>query len=322
MAREQRLLSVRTTRRSVVVSAVGAAGVVVVLALVLAGQRDEFAAALGAASLLVLMASAALQVVALVARSEAWHTCVTAAGGTVTRRRLYWAASMGNLGSLVNTNIAAAARIAVLRRTAPRESPRVGALVAAEIPIIAVEACLAVLTCFTLVGPLGLPWWVPLAALAVAAVLVKALCACADCHRHGPWCGLAVLRSVSGRIRLVVFVLVAVAAQIARNWLMLHAVGVDASLFDAVAVLITMVTLSQLPFGPTVGAAAVVLILGANGVAATTAAGVLLTVTGTAGALAYAGWAALDRLYRSPATAAVRRVAAPHPAVAIPVERT
>jgi uncharacterized membrane protein YbhN (UPF0104 family) len=322
MAHEQRPFCARTTRRSVVVSAVGAAAVGVVLAIVLAGQRDEFSAALGAASLLVLLVSAALQAVALVARSEAWHTCVTAAGGTVPRRRLYWAASMGNLGSLVNTNLAAAARIAVLRRTAPRESPRVGALVTAEIPIVAVEACLAVLTCFTLVGPLGLPWWAPLVAFVTAAGLATGLCACADGHRHGAWCGLAVLRSVRGRIRLVVFVLLAVAAQIARNWLMLHAVGVDASLFDAIAVLITMVTLSQLPFGPSVGAAAVVLILGANGVAATTAAGVLLTVTGTAGALAYAGWAALDRLCRSPATAAARRVAAPRPVVAIQVERT
>jgi hypothetical protein len=51
-----------------------------------------------------------------------------------------------------------------------------------------------------------------------------------------------------------------------------------------------------MPVGPSVGAAAVVLILGASGVAATAAAGVLLTVTGIVGALCFAGWAALDRL--------------------------
>ena len=89
----------------------------------------------------------------------------------------------------------------------------------------------------------------------------------------------------------------AVGSQIARNWLMLEAVGVDASVFDAIAVLIAMVTLSQLPVGPSVGAAAVVLILGAGGVALTAAAGVLLTATGTAGALVYAGWAGIDRLW-------------------------
>ena len=86
---------------------------------------------------------------------------------------------------------------------------------------------------------------------------------------------------------------------ILRNWLMLHAVGVDASVFDATAVLIAMVVISQLPIGPSAGTAAVVLILGANGVALTAAAGVLLTVTGTVGALCFAGWAAVDRLHPS-----------------------
>jgi hypothetical protein len=58
-----------------------------------------------------------------------------------------------------------------------------------------------------------------------------------------------------------------------------------------------MVTLSQLPIGPSVGAAAVVVILGANGPALAAAAGVLLTATGTAGALVFAGWAGADRLW-------------------------
>ena len=85
------------------------------------------------------------------------------------------------------------------------------------------------------------------------------------------------------------FVLIAVLAQIARNWLFLNAVGVEASVFDAIAVLIALVTLSTLPVGPGVGAAATVLILGPHGVAAAAAAGVLLTATGTAGGLAFAG---------------------------------
>ncbi len=99
------------------------------------------------------------------------------------------------------------------------------------------------------------------------------------------------LRSQRGSARLVGFVLIAVFAQIARNWLLLHAVGVDASVFDAIAVLIAVVSLGQLPFGLSVGAAAAVLILGPQGVAAATAAGVLLTATGTVGGLAFAAWA-------------------------------
>jgi uncharacterized membrane protein YbhN (UPF0104 family) len=92
-------------------------------------------------------------------------------------------------------------------------------------------------------------------------------------------------------------VMVAVLAQILRNWLLLHAVGVDASFFDAIAVLIAVVTLGQLPVGPAVGAAAAVLILGHHGVAAAAAAGLLMTATGTLGALTFAIWAGLDGLW-------------------------
>jgi len=55
--------------------------------------------------------------------------------------------------------------------------------------------------------------------------------------------------------------------------------------------------LGVLPVGPGVGAGAMVLILGAHGVAGVSAAGVLLTATGTLGALGYAGWALADRFW-------------------------
>ena len=286
----------RGTRRSIAATAVGALAVAGVLGWALAGRRDEFAAALDAAPVWILLIAAALQIVALVSRSEAWHASVTAAGGTISRRRLHRAAGMGNLASVVNTQLGAAARIAVLRRTAPDDAPRVPALIPAEVPILSIEAALAAIASSTLVGPLGLPWWLPLVCLAAAGAAIAALGRLSGSRRHECWRGLAVLRSLRGRNRVVTLVLVAVFAQILRNWLMLHAVGVDASLFDATAVLIAMVMLSQLPVGPSVGAAAVVLILGAGGVAATAAAGVLLTVTGIVGALCFAGWAALDRL--------------------------
>jgi uncharacterized membrane protein YbhN (UPF0104 family) len=292
----QRNDPLRRTGRSVAATAAGAVVVTGALGWALAGRRDEFATALQAAPILLLLAAAALQIVALVSRSEAWHASVAAAGGTVSRRRLLRAAGMGNLASVVNTQLGTAARIAVLRRTAPEDAPRVPALIAAEVPILSVEAALAALASFTLVGPLGLPWWLPLLFLSVAGSAIAALGRLSGSRRRECWRGLAVLRSLRGRNRVVMLVLVAVFAQILRNWLMLNAVGVDASVFDATAVLIAMVTLSQLPVGPSVGAAAVVLILGANGVAATAAAGVLLTVTGTVGALCFAAWAAFDRL--------------------------
>jgi hypothetical protein len=76
------------------------------------------------------------------------------------------------------------------------------------------------------------------------------------------------------------------------------------------AVLIAIAVLGVLPVGPGVGAAAMVLILGSNGVAGVSAAGVLLTATGTLGALGYAGWALADRLWTK-RTTRLRRLHAP-----------
>jgi uncharacterized membrane protein YbhN (UPF0104 family) len=263
----------------------------------LSGQREEFTTALASASAAIIALTALLQAVALVARSEAWHLTIGAAGGSVKRRVLYRASSMQVLGGMLNSHLGVAARIAALRRSSPDACPQVPTLIAAEFPILAVEAMLAALASFTLVGPLGLPWWLPLVCLAVIGAISAALRRLALRKGRELWQGLAVLRSLGGGTRVVGFVLVAVFAQILRNWLLLHAVGVDASLLDATAVLIALVTLGQLPVGPTVGAAAAVLILGSQGVAAAAAAGVLLTVTGTVGGLFFAAWAGVDRLW-------------------------
>jgi hypothetical protein len=266
----------------------------VALGLVLIGKWDELETGVTGAPIAIAAAAVSLQVLALVARSEAWHRCVRAGGGTVGRRTLYRASSMGFVGGLLHTQLGTAARIAALRRSAPEASPRVPALISAELPILIVEGCLAALTSFTLVGPLGLPWWVPLISLAAVVGASAALRSVASAGVRWLRSGLAVMRTIEGSARLVGFVLIAVLAQVARNWLLLHAVGVDASLFDAIAVLIAVVTLGQLPFGLSVGAAASVLILGPQGVAAATAAGVLLTATGTVGGLLFAAWGALD----------------------------
>jgi uncharacterized membrane protein YbhN (UPF0104 family) len=295
-------------RRRVTIAIVGSLATAALLAFLLAGHRQEFAAALSSgAAVWVLAVTVLLQVVALLARSEAWHLSIQAAGGTVDRRILYRASSMQVLGGLLNAQVGVAARIAALRRSSPTVSPQVPTLIAAEFPILAMEAMLAALASFTLVAPLGLPWWLPIIGLAVVGAASAGLRHLAVRKGRELWRGLTVLRSLSGGGRVIGFVLVAVFAQIFRNWLLLHAVGVDASFFDAIAVLIAVVTLSQLPLGPSVGAAAAVLILGRDGVAAAAAAGVLMTVTGTVGGLCFAGWAGADRLWSASRWGALRR---------------
>jgi hypothetical protein len=269
----------------------------ILFAVLLAGKRHELSGALSSASLLTLAAGVALQLLALLSRTEAWSVCVTAAGGSVGRRRLYRASSVGYVGSLVNAQLGAAARIAALRRSAPRDSPRVAPLIAAELPIMAVEATLGALASVTLVGPLGLPWWSPLVAVAAVLLVSTGLRSLAVRGGRAIWRGLAVLKSLRGQGAVVGLILIAVFAQIGRNWMLLHAVGVDASVFDAIAVLIGLITLAQLPLGLSTGTAAAVLILGPHGVAAVAAAGVLLSATGTAGGLCFAAWGVGDRAW-------------------------
>ncbi len=111
-------------RRRGLITVVVSLATAAVLVLLIAGRRDEFVTALSAAAASVLALTVLLQSVALVARSEAWHLTIGAAGGTVDRRVLYRASSMQVLGSVVNGNLGVAARIAALWRSAPAVSRR------------------------------------------------------------------------------------------------------------------------------------------------------------------------------------------------------
>jgi uncharacterized membrane protein YbhN (UPF0104 family) len=281
------------------------------LAFVLAGRWGQFANAMVAASPWLLGAAVALHVASLVARSEAWHLSVRAAGATVARRRVYRAASIGFVGNIINGELGFALRIATLRRSSRQQVPRVATLAATEVPLIVVEGTLATLTSFTLVAPLGLQWWAPLAGFAVMLAVTLALRSLVRRRSAGWRAGLAVLGDGAACARMTGFVALAVCGQVARNWLMLQASGVHASVLDATALLIAVAVLGALPVGPSVGAAAAVLILGAEGVAGVSAAGVLLTATGTVGALAYAAWASIDRRRRRPVPSASRERPAP-----------
>jgi uncharacterized membrane protein YbhN (UPF0104 family) len=293
--RARQRLAAFAARHRTPLTVLGTLVVVGLLAIVLAGRWGQFERAAVRAPWWALAAAAALQTLSLLSRTEAWNVCVHAAGGTVDRQRVYRAAGIGYLGNIINGELGFAARVASLRASAPRESPRAVVLAATEIPIVLMEIALATLFSFTLVAPLSLPWWVPLAAFFVVLAIVAWLARLARRHPSGWWTGIAALSQPRARIRVATFVVIAVCGQIARNWLMLHASGVHASVFDAVAVLIAVAALGVLPIGPGVGASAMVLILGSTGVAGASAAGVLLTATGTAGSLAYGAWALVDR---------------------------
>ncbi len=304
-------------RRKFVLSVFGALIVTGILAFVLAGKRHEFVTALDSAPLSLVGVAVLLQIVALLARTEAWLISVHAAGGSVRRRLLFRAAGVGYMASVINGSVGMAARITSLRRAAPDSTPRVPTLLAAEVPIITVEVALAAIFSFTLVEPLGVPWWIPAISVILMTAAVFGLRRLAVNRQTGLWAGFAVMRK-KGSGRLIVFTVLAVCAQVARNWLMLHAIGEDVSLFDAMALLIAMFTLGQLPIGPSIGPAAAVLILGTHGVALSAAVGVLLAVTGMIGSLAYATWALIDRLLAGRLAPHTETLHAPGPEILAP----
>ncbi|HEV7362906.1 MAG TPA: hypothetical protein VGN71_00855, partial [Solirubrobacteraceae bacterium] len=66
----------------------GSIAAIAALAAVLGGRWNDFAVALAGAPLGILALAAGMQVASLLTRSESWHVCVRAAGGTVSRRRV------------------------------------------------------------------------------------------------------------------------------------------------------------------------------------------------------------------------------------------
>ena len=255
------------------VTLLGSLAVAAALVVGLWSKRADFAQSFTSASLAVLGGAVALQVLWLIARSEAWHLCVGAAGGSVSRRRLYRAAAVGYLGNLFNSNFGLGVRIAALRRSAPADSPGPAVLIAAELPIVVVEAVLAAGLSFTLIAPLGWPWWSALVIVAVVVAVIGGLTRFARHRREGFWQGLEVMRGLHSRNAIILLVMFATGMQVVRNLVVLHGLGVDVSFLDAVALLIAAAVIGLLPVGPTLGAATAVLILGANGPAVVAAGG-------------------------------------------------
>lgn len=283
-------------RHPVAVTVVGTIIVTAALAVGLWNKRRDFTEAFGSASASTLLLAIGTQIIWLLARSEAWHVCVEAAGGRVDRPRLYRAAALGYVGNLFNSSVGLGLRIAALRRSAPDHSPLPSVLVAAELPIVVIEIALAAVLSFTLVSPLGMPWWAALLIVAGATGAIAGMGRFVRHRRDGFWQGLEVLRGLQSRNVIIGLVMFATGAQVVRNLILLHGLGIDISVFDAVALLIASAAVGLLPVGPTLGAATAVLILGSNGVAVVAAAGALLTATGAIGSLLFAGWAVLDGL--------------------------
>jgi uncharacterized membrane protein YbhN (UPF0104 family) len=268
------------------------------LAGVLAGHRAAFVHAVGNASWESLALAALLHLGTVVARSEAWATSVDAAGVRLDRRSIYQVASLGYAANVLAPSLGTALRIWALRAKSRDEAISVCALVATEVPVLALQGLVTASMSISLLAPLHAPWWITPCLLAGVGVGVAVLARMAR-RTAGPFRGLAALRAGRSRRRILAMVICVAVCETARNLVLLHAVGLHAGPFDAMALLVGAGVVGALPIGPGSSAGAAMLIFGAAGVGPAAAAGLLLTATGFVADLVYAAWGAGDMFWRA-----------------------
>jgi hypothetical protein len=264
----------------------------------LAGHRAAFVEAVGNVSWASLVVAALLHLVTVVARSEAWATSVDAAGVRLDRRSIYQVASLGFAANVLAPSLGTALRIWALRVKARDKAIPVSALVATEVPVLAMQGLVTACMSISLIAPLHAPWWITPCLLAGVGMAGAALARMAR-RTAGPFRGLAALRTSRTRRRILAMVVCVAACETARNLVLLHAVGLHAGPLDAMALLVGAGAVGVLPIGPGSSAGAAMLIFGAAGVGPAAAAGLLLTATGFAADLAYAAWGAGDMFWRA-----------------------
>jgi hypothetical protein len=243
-------------------------------------RRDALATAVTTVPVGALAVLAGLHLVSLVARSEAWRMSLAAIAGAPPSRVAIHTANAGAFvaGSL-EPHTAMPARVALLRRLAPLETPHPAHVAVADVPIFLLEvAGASAMLAFT--GA----WWAPLGA---AAVLVGARLAAGRRATRG----LAVLADVRRRLALAGLVGCVVGCGVARVWVALAVTHLDASPGAAAAAFAALGVFGMLPLGPSAPPGALLLVSGGAGAAL--AAGLALSATSIAAVLVYAALLAL-----------------------------
>jgi hypothetical protein len=170
------------------------------------------------------------------------------------------------------------ARVALLRRLAPVETPHPAHVAVADVPIFLLEVAGAS-ALLALTGA----WWAPPAAVVL---LVGARLAAGRRATRG----LAVLADVRRRAALAAIVACVVACGLARVWVALAVMHLDASPAAAAAAFAALGVFGLLPLGPSAPPGALLLVSGGAGALA---AGLALSATSIFAVLVYAALLAL-----------------------------
>jgi Lysylphosphatidylglycerol synthase TM region len=283
-------------RVRVAIGLVGSLIIVGVLVAVIVPRAGEVGDALGRVGAGRFVLIVLLGVGALILRTTAWQIAIDAAGGRLRAREAHPASAASFVVGLVNPYIGVGVRIAVIRHRVPERSPTASQQVAAESVLIVVEAVLVGFLLLFASWTLEIPFPVALAifigGLVAAALLVVAARRFA-LRRFGP--GLAVARQPLAMALLTAALAGTLILQITRVAVVLHSVGLSASLIVVIAVFLASGLGAVIPVGTaaTGAAAPLIAVHGGNSVADATAAGVVLSGGLLVSTLSYLGIASL-----------------------------
>jgi hypothetical protein len=230
---------------------------------------------------LFIVGVVALQIVVVLLRIEAWRLCLAAAGGeSLCRRSLYGAGACAPLINVVNIQLGSATRVAILRKIRPKNTPPLTAMISAEAPCMLLELGIGAILLILAAHVIGISTWIP-AALVGGVIVVLFACWKLQTRVHSHILdGIRVLADRRRRRVLILLVMCIVGAQLARIYLLLHGMGMHANMMDAVAVLVGIGVLSQLPIGPGAHSGASMLVLAKHGgIAAAAALGMAITAS-------------------------------------------
>jgi hypothetical protein len=242
----------------------------------------------------VFVVTFVLGMMSLLLRGEVWRTCLGACAGKHSeRRQLHAANSFGMLGNSLNHYVGPAMRISLLRQLDGETAPKPCQMLAADAPVILTEAGIAVLLFAAAVGAAGLPWWLPVAAGASVVTAIGGLWMARRRFAHVPTArGLSVLTQARSRKRMLTLITLAVGLQVARTFLLLHAVGLHPQFWQVAMTFCATGVLGILPLGPATSSGATFAVFGATSATAAAAAGVIMTALAFSTALVYALWGA------------------------------
>ncbi len=280
----------RKRRWRLVLSFLGPLVIIGVLAYLLASHGHEVQRAANRVSFGELTLVTLLALMTLLARTEAVVACLTAMDSRPSRVDIHAANSLTFLAAIVNHYVSSIVRGALIKRLDPHRAPTIPQMIMVDTATTLIEGLVVAILIVISAGALKVVWWVPvLLVLAGIAGIAGALALRRRFARHNLFRGLDVLAHSRHRNLVAVLMVIVICTQVARTLIVLQAVGLHPSLLQAVATFVAAGVLSSLFAGPGAGTAGgPLLIFGHGSLAASAAAGLVLSITSLLAGVLYA----------------------------------